>query len=307
MQIGLYTDSVRDLSFEAMLGFCAELGIETLEIGTGGQSSAPHLRLAELLGDAEARRRWLGAIRERGLELEALNCSAFPLHPRLGAEHQALIRDSIRLAQQLGVDTIITQSGCPGDSDRARIPNWIVYRWTEDILETLEWQWERTIAVWRELAAFAQDHGVRQICLELHPLNMVYNVPTLLRLREAVGPIIGANFDPSHLMWQGMDIPACVRALGPAVFHVHAKDARVDPHGVALGGLLDTTPPRTIADRPWAFRTVGYGHDSLWWRGCLDALRLVGYDGPLSIEHEDELLPGTVGVRQGVRFLRELL
>jgi sugar phosphate isomerase/epimerase len=307
VQIGLYTDSVAQLDFERALDFAADLGVQTVEIATGGQSRAPHLDIDRLLDDAEARSRWIDDIASRGLALESLNCSAFPLHPRLGPSHQELIRKTIRLAQLLGVNSIVSQSGCPGDSDQSRLPHWIVYRWPPEYLDVLEWQWDKAIQLWRELASFAQDHGVTKIAFELHPLNLVYNVPTLMRLRRAVGPVIGANLDPSHLMWQGMDIAACVKALGPAVLHVHMKDTRVDPQAVALAGVLDTTEPRSIADRPWAFRTIGHGHDELWWRGFLDALRTVGYDGPLSIENEDELLPGTEGVRRAVTFLRRLL
>ncbi|HEY3057821.1 MAG TPA: sugar phosphate isomerase/epimerase [Chloroflexota bacterium] len=307
MQIGLYTDSVGKLSFEDALDFAVNIGIQTLEIATGGQSRAPHLRLSELLEHEDARQRWVDAIRSRGLVLESLNCSAFPLHPRLGIEHQKLIRDTIRLAEMLGVDSIVSQSGCPGDSDNARLPHWIVYRWPAEYLEVLEWQWDKAIALWRDLGAFALDHGVRKICFELHPLNLAYNVPTLLRLREAVGPHLGANLDPSHLMWQGMDIPACIKALGPAVLHTHIKDTRIEPQVVALTGVLDTTKPRSIADKPWAFRTIGHGHDALWWHGFVDALRTIGYSGPLSIENEDELLPGQEGVRRAATFLKDLL
>jgi sugar phosphate isomerase/epimerase len=307
VQIGLYTDSVAQLDFCSALDFAAGLGVQTVEIATGGQSRAPHLPLDQLLDDAEERRRWLDAIDSRGLTLESLNCSAFPLHPRLGPSHQALIRKTIQLAELLGVHSIVTQSGCPGDSEQSRLPHWIVYRWPPEYLEVLEWQWDQAVRLWRDLGSFALEHGVQNICFELHPLNLAYNVPTLLRLREAVGPVIGANFDPSHLMWQGMDIPACVKALGPAVFHVHMKDTRIDPQAVALAGVLDTSAPRSIADKPWAFRTIGHGHDELWWRGFVDALRTIGYDGPLSIENEDELLPGPEGVRRAVEFLRRLV
>jgi len=307
MQIGLYTDSVGKLSFEEALDFAVEVGVQTVEIATGGQSRAPHLRLDQLLEDAEARKRWLDAITSRGLVLESLNCSAFPLHPRLGKEHTQIIRDTIRLAELLGVSSIVTQSGCPGDSEQSRLPHWIVYRWPAEYLEVLEWQWDQAIALWTDLAALAGDHGVTKICFELHPLNLAYNVPTLLRLREAVGPRIGANFDPSHLMWQGMDIPACIKALGPAVLHTHIKDTRMEPQALALAGVLDTTAPKSIADKPWAFRTVGHGHDELWWRGFLDALRTINYDGPLSIENEDPLLPGKEGTRRAAEFLHKLL
>jgi sugar phosphate isomerase/epimerase len=306
MKLGLYTDSVSDLGFVEALDLAVELGLATVEIATGGQSSAPHLQLDRLLEDQGERDRWRGAIAERGLRLEALNCSAFPLHPRIGPAHQEIIRKTMRLAALLGVDTLITQSGCPGDSDTARMPNWIVYRWPDENLEVLEWQWERAVGLWRDLARLAADCGVQKIAFELHPLNLAYNVPTLLRMREAVGPIIGANFDPSHLMWQGMDIDACILALGPAVQHVHIKDTRMNPAALALGGVLDTTAPRGPFDRPWAFRTPGYGHDALYWRGFLSALRAVGYDGPLSIENEDQLAPGVEGVRKAVAFLRSV-
>lgn len=307
MRLGLYTESVRDLPFEAALDLARELEIGMLEIATGGQSKAPHLDLARSLGDADARARWCAAIEERGLLLESLNCSAFPLHPRLGAAHAQLTRDTIRLAELLGIDTIISQSGCPGDSETSRMPNWIVSRWPDENVEVLEWQWERTIALWRELAAFAGDHGVRRICLELHPMNMVYNVPTFVRLRDAVGPIIAVNFDPSHLIWQGMDVFACLRALGDSVSHVHLKDTRMEPKALALAGVLDTTAPRALDERPWAFSTLGDGHDASWWRTLLATLREIGFDGVLSTEHADARHSRVEGLRRSVAFIRPLL
>lgn len=307
MKIGLYTEALRALPFEEMLDVAAGCGVETLEIATGGQSTAPHLPLDRLLQEPETRTRWVGAIQQRGLELESLNCSAFPLHPRLGPAQVELTRKSIRLAALLGLDTLVTQSGCPGDSEQARLPNWIVSRWPAENVEVLEWQWERTISLWRDLAGYAADHGIRRLCFELHPMNMVYNVPTLLRLREAAGPLIGVNLDPSHLLWQGMDVLACIKALGTAISHVHLKDTYLDPQALALGGVLDTTAPRTLAERAWSFRPVGHGHDRGWWQRFVDTLRLVGYDGVLSIENEHELYPGVDGVRRAVAFAREVI
>ncbi|MER3487091.1 MAG: hypothetical protein C4345_15050 [Chloroflexota bacterium] len=148
----------------------------------------------------------------------------------LGRDHTELTRKTIRLAGLLEVDRIIAQSGAPGDTEGSRVPNWVAYPWPEDMLDTVRRQWDQVVTLWTDLAAYAREHGVRRICFELHPVNLVYNVPTLLRLREAVGETIGANFDPSHLMWQGMDIPACVRALGKAIFHVHIKDVAMHLH-----------------------------------------------------------------------------
>jgi sugar phosphate isomerase/epimerase len=141
----------------------------------------------------------------------------------------------------------------------------------------------------------------------MHPLNLVYNVPTLLMMREAVGDAIGANFDPSHLMWQGMDIPACVRAIGPAVFHVHIKDVMIHPQNRVLVGLLDNRPDVSFRERPWNFCTPGFGHDARWWREFFVALADIGYDDVASIENEDPYLPGIAGVERTVPFLRQVM
>jgi sugar phosphate isomerase/epimerase len=187
------------------------------------------------------------------------------------------------------------------------VPNWVTYPWPEDMRDTVRHQWEQGIDLWRDLAEYGRNHGVNRICFELHPVNLVYNVPTLLMMREAVGDTIGANFDPSHLMWQGMDIPACIRAIGPAVFHVHVKDVMMHPHRQALVGVLDNRPDATFQERPWNFCTPGFGHDARWWREFFIALRDVGYDDVASIENEDPYLPGIAGVERTVPFLREVI
>ncbi|HKY89190.1 MAG TPA: sugar phosphate isomerase/epimerase, partial [Candidatus Limnocylindrales bacterium] len=205
MELGLYTDSVAGLAFEDALNLAAQVGATGLEIATGGQSRAPHLRLDELLADPEARDRWRDAIDERGLRLAALNCSAWPLHPVVGEAHAAIIRDTIRLAELLGVTKIVSMSGAPGDGPGSTTVNFVWYPWPDDAVLLLERQWDAAIVFWTEMTAFALDHGVERIAFELHPLHLVYNVPTLQRMRAAVGPIIGANLDPSHLFWMGMD------------------------------------------------------------------------------------------------------
>jgi sugar phosphate isomerase/epimerase len=124
-------------------------------------------------------------------------------------------------------------------------------------------------------------------------------------LRDLVGPHLGANLDPSHLFWQGMDPLVVIRALGAGgVYHVHAKDTRIDPQEMALNGGLETRP---AGQRSWAFRTVGYGHGEAWWRDFVSVLRSAGYDGVLSIEHEDKLIGSREGVVKSVEFLRPLI
>jgi sugar phosphate isomerase/epimerase len=235
------------------------------------------------------------------------------LHPRseiAAGSHDTFVR-TVELAERLGVETVNVFSGCPGDSDRARYPNWVTCAWPTEYGELLEWQWQKKVVpYWRDAASFAVAHHVR-IAFEMHPGFVVYNPATLLRLRDAcgeAGAAVGANLDPSHLFWQGVDLEAAIRALGAAraIFHVHAKDTALLPPA-AVNGVLDTAPLTAIERRSWIFRTMGYGHSELDWRRYLSALRLVGYDGVLSIEHEDALLSIDDGFGKAVAFLRSVM
>ncbi len=307
MELGLYTDSVPELGFEAALDLAVQAGIPTIEIATGGQSWAPHLRLDELLADAAARERFLRAFRDRDLRIAALNCSAWPLHPVHGAAHERLIRDTFWLAEALEVESVVTMSGNPGDGGDATTIDWIFYPWPDDATALRERQWGAALELWASLALDASAHGVRRIAFELHPLHLVYNVPTLRRIREAVGPILGANLDPSHLFWQRMDPLAVIAALGDAIFHVHLKDTEVDEEQVAIAGVLDGRPFDDPTARGWRFVTVGRAHDAAWWRTFLDALAAAGFDGSLAIEHEDATQSGPDGVLEAAAFIRTVM
>ena len=307
IELGLYTDSLPDLGLEAALDLAAEIGATGVEIATGGQSSAPHLRIDELLGDAGRRAEFAAAFDSRGLRIAALNCSAWPLHPAVGEEHVALIRSTIRLASELGVRKIVSMSGSPGDGPGTSTVNFVWYPWPADAVALLERQWAAAIHLWQDLGAEAVAAGVERIALELHPLHLVYNVPTLERLRDAVGPMIGANIDPSHLFWQQMDPVAVLRALGPAVHHVHLKDTEVVPDQVAIAGVLDQRSFHDPSNRAWVFRTTGSVHGRAFWTAFVAALREVGYDDVLAIENEDASLSPEAAVRQAARFMRSVL
>ncbi len=307
LELGLYTDSLPHLGLEAVLDIAAEIGATGIEIATGGQSSAPHLRIDELLADAGQRARFLAAFESRGLRIAALNCSAWPLHPVVGDEHVALIRSTIRLAAELGVRKIVSMSGSPGDGLAASAVNFVWYPWPADSLALLERQWAAAIDLWQDLGAEATAAGVERIALELHPLHLAYNVPTLQRLRDAIGPVIGANLDPSHLFWQQMDPVAVIRALGPAVHHVHLKDTEVIPDEVAIAGVLDQRSFDDPAQRAWVFRTAGSVHGPGFWSAFVAALREVGYDDVLAIENEDAGLTPEAAVRQAGGFMRSVL
>jgi sugar phosphate isomerase/epimerase len=312
MKLGVFAVLFSDLGFEAMLDRVVAFGIEAVEIGTGGYPGNAHCDPAALLADAGARKRFLGAIEERGLTISALSCHANPLHP-----HEAFAGDShetwqatARLAVELGVDTVVCFSGCPGDGPTATQPNWVTCAWPPEYGEVLEWQWnERAIPYWSEEAAFARSTGLHKIALEAHPGFLVYNPETTLRLRAAAGDEIGVNFDPSHFLWQGIDPLAAIRTLGRAgaIFHVHAKDVYLDRANIAENGVLDTKHYARFAERSWTFRSVGYGQDDKFWKDLVSALRIAGYDGVLSIEHEDGLASTGEGLAKAVATLRGAL
>jgi sugar phosphate isomerase/epimerase len=306
VELGLYTDSVADLSRDEAFAFAARIGATAIEIAAGGQSSAPHLDRAALLESEAERRRLRDDLARHGLHLAALNCSAWLLHPRKADEQRRIVEETFRLAGLLGVRTVVTMSGCPGDGADATTLNWPVYPWPDDLMDLRRRGWDEMVALWRELAPRAIDEGIR-VALELHPLQLVFNTPTLLELRSEVGEVVGANMDPSHLFWQGMDPLAVIARLGSAVHHVHLKDTALVPEEVALAGVLDLRPFERPEGRAWNFRTLGRGHDAAWWRRFVGALRDVGYEGALSIEHEDRSQDPLEGVAESAAMGREAL
>jgi sugar phosphate isomerase/epimerase len=310
VKIGLYTDSLQDLSYHDALDWIAAQGVEAVEIGTGNFSSAPHCNVDRLLNDPNARTDFKAAVEGRGLTLSALNCNGNLLdpHPERRKKSQDTFYKTVEAASLLGLDTIVTMSGCPGDPTGGAYPNWVTCTWQPEFVELGERQWaEEVEPFWKKAGAFAADYAVN-VAIEMHPGQSVYNTRSLLRLREIVGPHLGANLDPSHLFWQGMDPLVVVRALGQnGVFHVHAKDTQIDPQEMALNGGLDTRPTSTVDQRAWAFRTVGYGHGEKWWRDFVSALRRMGYDGVLSIEHEDRLMGAREGIVKSVEFLKPIV
>ena len=307
MKIGVFAVLFAQRPLEEALDYIKQAGCEAVEIGCGGYPGDSHCNPAALLADETARNRFQKAVTSRGLEISALSCHGNPLHPdsTIAKTDDAAFRDTVRLAKELGVANVITFSGCPGDSDTSQKPNWVTCPWPPDFLEIVDWQWrEKVVPYWREAGAFARDNGVR-VAIELHPGFVAYHTESFWRLREAGGDSIGVNFDPSHLFWQGMDPLVCVRELGDAIFHVHAKDTWLDQQNIRRNGVLDTKPYTDEKRRSWIFRTVGYGHGLEFWRSLVSELRLAGYDGPLSIEHEDSLMSVDEGFNKAVAFLKE--
>jgi sugar phosphate isomerase/epimerase len=309
MKIGVFLVLFSERPFDEALDYVKQAGCETVEIGCGGFPGAAHCDPAALLADKAARQRFADAVTTRGLEISALSCHGNPLHPdRTFAEASDRdFQNTVKLAAELGVDTVITFSGCPGGSPQATTPNWVTCPWPPDFRKILEWQWTEKVApYWTQAAKFAKDHGVR-VAIELHPGFVAYHSESFWRLREIGGETIGVNFDPSHLFWQNMDPLVCVRDLGDAIFHVHAKDTWLDWQNIRVNGVLDTKPYSDEKGRSWIFRTVGYGHDEEFWKSLVSELRIAGYDGALSIEHEDSLMSVTEGFNKAVQFLKQVV
>ena len=309
MKLGVFTPVFGRLTLDDVLVKVRALNhITALELGTGGWPGSDHLDIDALV-DKPCAGEYRKKIEDAGLTISALSCHNNPLHPDSATAKIAddVLRKTIRLAEQLEVPVVVTFSGCPGDCEDAKHPNWVTAPWPPEFLDILEWQWEKkAIPYWSRTAQFAADHGVR-VALEAHPGFVVYNVESALRLRKATSPNLGVNFDPSHFFWQGVDVPAAIRALGDSIFHVHAKDVALDPHNVAINGVIDTKTYRQMAERSWLFRSVGWGHDELEWKRIVSALRLAGYDYVMSIEHEDALASVDEGLRAAVDCLSRVI
>ncbi len=309
MKLGVLTVLFQDKPLEAVLDHVAEMGLQAVELGTGAWPGNAHCDPVALLKDRAAQQALRKAVESRGLMISALSCHGNPLHHNksVAADYDRVYRDTVRLASEMGVGVVNLFSGCPGDSDNARYPNWVTCAWPPDFSDLLKWQWEeKVIPYWQEAGRFAEQAGVK-LAFEMHPGFVVYNPETLLRLRAAVGPVVGANYDPSHLFWQGIQPAPSIQALAGAIHHVHAKDTYVDPQNTAINGVLDTKPYSDLAHRSWTFRTVGYGHDQFSWRSLVSALRLAGYDYVLSIEHEDPMASIDEGFSRAVSFLKDVL
>jgi sugar phosphate isomerase/epimerase len=309
MKLGLFTSVYGALSLDAMLSNVSMLGIEQLELGSGAWPGNPHLPVNDLLGNSVAAGEFLSKLADHGCSISALSCHGNPLHPVSGiaAEFDAIFRRTVRLAAKLNVQTVVTFSGCPGDQGQSRVPNWVTTPWPPEYAELLEWQWEAVaVPYWRDVVKFASSHGVR-IGIEAHPGFLVYNVETLKRLRSSTSDALGINFDPSHLYWQGVHMPTAIGALGDAIFHVHAKDVAMSRQTVDTNGVLDTKSYTRVNERSWNFRTIGFGHGEQDWREILSALRIAGYDGVVSIEHEDSLVSIDEGVAMAVNLLKRIL
>lgn len=307
MKLGFVSDSLGNMSFEELLETAVRIGVSGIEVNACGWTNAPHFDLKTMLSDASARDAYLRAFRDRGLEIVSLNANGNPLHPTDPTNGQGL-KDTIRVAGEMGIETVCTMSGLPAGNAGDTMPNWVVASWPPETQDVLAYQWNDVLfPFWEEITALAKECGVKRVALELHGNQCVYNVPTLLKLREAVGPLVGANLDPSHLFWMGADPLVAAEALGDAIYHVHAKDTLLNAPVQATTGLLENGSLMDIPARSWSYITLGFGHGEQWWRQFCYRLTIAGYDGWLCIEHEDVLLNSLEGLEKSVALMKNVM
>ena len=310
MELAVMSPVLNNMGLEGALKYLSEKGVKSLELGVGGYPGKALCDAKDFFEHPEKIKNLKELLDRYDIKLCALSCHGNPIHPNseIAKEFDEDFDNAVLLAEKLGVETIVGFSGCAGDSENSKNPNWVTCAWPYDFFEVLNWQWEQVlIPYWKKKAQFCKAHGVNKIAFEMHPGFMVYNPETLLKLRRAVGDIVGANFDPSHLFWQGINPVEAVKYLGKenAIYHFHAKDTKIDSVNAAVNGVLDTKNYGEILERSWVFRTVGYGHGKEFWNDIISTLKAIGYDGAISIEHEDALMTPLEGLEKAITFLKD--
>ena len=311
MKLSVFAVLLADKSLDEACKYLADSGVQAVEIVCGGFPGKAHCNPEELLKDDKKIAEFKNTIEKHGLEIAALSTHGNAVHPDPAVAkvfHDDFV-NTVLLAEKLGIDRVITFSGCPGGSPEDKTPNWVTCPWPDDFSHIVEYQWnEVLVPYWKKMTAFAAEHGIKKIAFEMHPGFCVYNPETLMKLRNLVGSdLIGANFDPSHLFWQGIDPVYAIRYLGKAIYFFHAKDTKIDEINTKTHGVLDTKHYGDEIHRSWIFRSVGYGHDYQVWKDMMSALRMVGYDDAISIEHEDSLMTPNEGLQKAIAFLKEVL
>lgn len=310
MKIGIVSDCLGSKSFEELLKTCKKLGIEQVELGCGNWSSAPHVDLDGLLESEIKRDEMKGMLKDYGISISAFNCSGNPLAPgEWGEREDEVTRKTFQLSKYFGLDTVVMMSGLPAGGPNDHYPNWVVTSWPPETQEILKYQWnEVAIPYWKELVKTARDSGVTRLALEPHGSQLVHDVENFNILRDALGgdETVGFNLDPSHLFWMGADPIAVIRALKDAIYHVHMKDVRIEKPA-SENTLLDGKGVLEFAKRSWNFAIPGYGHDERWWREFIVTLKMMGYDGVLSIEQEDYTMDTLAALNRTVELLQGVM
>jgi sugar phosphate isomerase/epimerase len=310
IRIGVFDTAFRDLSTEQLIEQVKELKLEAVEIGSGNDPGNVHCNREVLLSDDVKRRDYVALFEKNGLIISAFSCHGNPVHPNTdkARREDRVYRESIDLAAKMGVNRVVCFSGCPGDGT-GKHPNWIQSLETDEYVAILDWQWKEVlIPYWKDLAAYARARNVK-VAIEMDSGYSVFNVATLLKLRQAAGDNVGANLDFSGIFQLGIEPVAVVKKLGAegAIFHMHGKDVLIDQQNTAVNGLVDLTPYEDLTHRSWSYADVGFGHDLVVWKSIAEELMAVGYEHVISIEHESPFTSNRIGVARSAQALSQIL
>jgi sugar phosphate isomerase/epimerase len=277
MHVGILTAPLRKKPFAELIPWAASIGVKALEIDVSPGSALD----VNTAGDTEVDS-LKSLLDANGVRISSLACYmnvvGFPKE-RTDAAKQG-ISNAILLASKLGVDTVCIMAGFPepGKSKAATI--------REDLPGAM-----------RPILDLAGQHGIR-LALENWFATNIQHLEHWRMVFEALPDAhYGLNFDPSHLDWQGIDVTAAVKEFQKRIFHVHAKDVAVDLARLARVGYN--------GDGWWRYTLPGYGR--IRWGEFISALRGVGYDGVLSVEHEDDSFPAEEGFVKAARYLNTLV
>ncbi len=307
MKLGVMAALFGQLSLDDALDYCQKVGLDAIELPVGAYPGDPW-KLAGIHKDKKALKELKQKIADRGLVVQGVAAHGNPVHPdkNIAEMHHLAHRDAVMLAAEFNT-VAINFSGCPGGCPQDKTPNFVTCPWPDDFTDIANYQWNDVlIPYWSKEAEFAKKHKVK-IAFEAHPGMTVHNPEDIVRLRKAAGKSLGANLDPSHFFWQGIDPIEAARYLGEnkCIYHVHAKDCFIDPRNSGITGNLDIKSYGEVKKRAWVFRTVGYGHGDDFWKPFISMLRLYDYDGVISIEHEDSLMSMNEGFEKAVAYLRD--
>lgn len=289
-----------DDPLEDVFAFCRDVGIEGVDL---------HVDAGDYVTDGAARRALRELVADYGLSIDVLSAlgpGVNPLHPdeERAAAADAHLRETIRLADRLAVDTVTAFAGLPAGSPTDTTPNWITATAAyPELADAYSSQWQETVEYWRDVASFAGDFGV-DVAIEIHVNTMVNTPPALRKLREAAGDSLVGFLDTAHLILQHIDPCRSIRYLSEAdalghfeVADVSWSDADRDLHGAWDMSHQDA----------WTFCTIGEGHGDAYWAEVLSTLDDVGYDGAVSIQQLKTPMELREGLTEATDRLRPAL
>lgn len=310
MELSVFNPVLGEMNLEDSLKYLSGLGVQSLEMGVGGYPGKSQLDPDEYFDNPE-KIRWLKQLFNKyNMRIAALSCHGNPISPNEELamnSHNDFVK-ACQLAKLLDVKTVVTFSGCPGGSAEDKMPNWVTCSWPNEYTQILNYQWDEVLVpYWKGIVPLLEECDVK-VAFEMHPGFCVYNPSSMLKLRSLVGSDrLGVNFDPSHLYWQQIEPLSAIRELKDCMFHFHAKDTFLDDDNIKINGVLDTGSYGDVLSRSWHFKTVGYGHDIVEWKKMISRLKDIGYDGSISIEHEDATMSTSEGLEKAITLLDEII